>query len=57
MSVNSGIVELTDGKEMDSGDFDVHKVVNNVVTEQETKSSDLQKGEMINEKTERCARG
>ncbi|PSR88449.1 Peptidyl-prolyl cis-trans isomerase [Actinidia chinensis var. chinensis] len=48
-----GIVELTDGKEMDSGDFDVHKVVNNVVTEQETKSSDLQKEEMIDEKTER----
>ncbi|GFS40437.1 hypothetical protein Acr_00g0068520 [Actinidia rufa] len=48
-----GIVELTDGKEMDSGDFDVHKVVNNVVTEQETKSSDLQKEEVIDEKTER----
>ncbi|XP_057481733.1 uncharacterized protein LOC130768665 [Actinidia eriantha] len=54
---SEGIVELTDGKEMDSGDFDVHKVVNNVVTEQETKSSDLEKEEMIDEKTKRCARG
>ncbi|GFZ09134.1 hypothetical protein Acr_20g0009420 [Actinidia rufa] len=49
------IVELTDGKDMDFGDFDMNRVVNNVVTEQETKNSDLQKKEIIDEKTETCA--